>query len=80
MTDGATQTIPCRWVCQVCHKSFQPPTEGGICSICLQCTCRSHLRWTYAKDPSTGKRRLSFICTSCRQAKTTREGNQQPLT
>ncbi len=69
MTDDVTQTIPCRWLCHVCHNDFQPPTEGGICAICLQCTCRSHLRWIFGKDPGTDKRRLRFVYTSCRKTR-----------
>ena len=65
MADGSKQIVP--WYCHVCEGEFDIPDDGGICAICLEPTCRSCLWRTYGKDPSTGKRRLSFVCSSCRK-------------
>ncbi len=65
MADGSEQIVP--WYCHVCGGEFDIPHDGGICAICLEPTCRSCLWRTYDKDPSTGKRCLSFVCASCRK-------------
>ena len=78
MADGSNQIVP--WYCHICAGEFGIPDDGGIGSICLEPTCRSCLRPTFGKDPSTGKRRLSFVCTSCRKTRAAQEVNQQPST
>jgi hypothetical protein len=66
MADGSEQIVP--WFCHICGGDFDVPDGGGICSICLEPTCRSCLRPTFGKDPSTGKRRLRLVCSSCRKS------------
>ena len=66
MTDGAQQIVP--WYCHICGWVFDVPDHGGICAICLESTCRSCLRRTRDRDPSTGKRQLRFVCSSCRKS------------
>ena len=66
MTNGSKQIVP--WSCHICGRVFDVPSHGGVCSICLEPTCRGHLWRIHDKDPSTGKRRLSFVCTSCRKS------------
>ncbi len=65
MADGSQQIVP--WYCHVCEGEFDIPDEGGICSICLEPTCRSCLWRTYDKDPGSGKWQLRFVCSSCRK-------------
>ena len=66
MADGSEQIVP--WYCHVCGDEFDIPDDGGICVVCLEPTCHSCLRRTFDKDLSTGKRQLSFVCTSCRES------------
>jgi len=77
MTGDLVDTIPCRWLCHVCHDDFQPPLEGGICGICLQPTCFYHLQWTYVKDADTDVRRRRLVCPVCRKHKAA-EGHTPP--
>ena len=78
MAEGSKQIVP--WSCHICGRVFNIPYHGGVYSICLEPTCRGHLRRTYDKDPSTDKRRLSFVCTSCRKTRTDQEVDQRPWT
>jgi hypothetical protein len=70
MTEQLNNIVP--WYCHICGGEFDIPDDGGICSICLEPTCRSCLWRTYGKDPTTGKRRLRFVCTSCRKTAASR--------
>lgn len=47
---------------------YDVSNSGGICAICLEPTCLDCLRPTYDRDPTSGKRRLSFVCSSCRKS------------
>jgi hypothetical protein len=66
MGNGSQQIVP--WYCHVCGGEFDIPHDGGICAVCLEPTCRSCLWRTFDKDPTTGKRQLRFVCSSCRKS------------
>lgn len=66
MTDGLKRIVP--WSCHICGRVFDIPYHGGVCAVCLEPTCRSHLSRVHDRDPSTGKRRLGFVCSSCRKS------------
>ena len=66
MANDSQQTVP--WSCHICGRVFDISYRRGVCAVCLEPTSRGHLWRTHDRDPGTGKRRLSSVCTSCRKS------------